>query len=247
MKTAKSISLIITFLIGTVGIITSCTEKTINDGSTKTSLPAVEFNDASVSDKNSVIIDVRTPEEYESGHITNSVNVDYNAPDFGTNAAKISKEKTVYIYCRSGARSARAATMMRAQGYKVIELQGGIIRWEEAGLPVQTGGYVEPSNSGMNQQQFDALLNTSKLVLVDFNAAWCGPCKRMEPFLKQLSKEMSSTLDIVRIDVDDNPDIASSKGIEALPTFHAYRDGRLVWQGVGYMSKEDLQKKLQGL
>ncbi len=247
MKYPKTWIAVIFMLIGTVGITTSCTTKTAQNTNDTTSLEAKAFSAQSAANKDAVILDVRTPDEYVGGHIHNALNIDYNAADFKVNASKLPKEKVVYIYCRSGARSASAATIMRADGYNVIELEGGIMKWEGAGLPVETGPYVEPASSGMNEDQFNTLLNTSKLVLVDFNAAWCGPCKRMEPSLNQLSSEMASSLDIVRIDVDDNPTIASIKGIEALPTLHAYKNGKLIWQSVGYMSKADLHNKLRTL
>jgi len=245
--------------VGTLSIATSCAKESGAAGGQETVLNAVEFNNEFIKHKEAVLLDVRTPEEFVGGHIKSAVNIDYNGADFKSNANKIAKDKPVYIYCRSGSRSAAAAKIMRTDGYNVIELNGGIMKWQASGFPVVTGvevengdsgmngGSVIDNESGMNIVQFNKLLETPKLVLVDFNAVWCGPCKRMEPFLKQLSTEMSSTLEIIRIDVDENPSIATAKNIEALPTFHAYKNGKLVWQGLGYMSKNQLQKKLKTL
>lgn len=81
-----------------------------------------------------VILDVRRPEEYAEGHIKNALNIDWKNPDeFATKAAQLDKSKPVYLYCRSGVRSAKAADWLRSNGFtQVVELEGGIKAWTEA-------------------------------------------------------------------------------------------------------------------
>ncbi|MQL85212.1 hypothetical protein Taro_017726, partial [Colocasia esculenta] len=74
---------------------------------------------------------------------------------------------------------------------------------------------------------FDELLEKSeKPVLVDFYATWCGPCQYMVPVLEQVSDALNDKIQIVKIDTEKYPNIASRYGIEALPTFIIFRDGK---------------------
>lgn len=76
------------------------------------------------------IVDVRTASEYAEGHIPNAVNIDVYSPDFAEKIAKLDKERTVAIYCRSGRRSKSAAEQAVKQGFKVVELDGGVLSWK---------------------------------------------------------------------------------------------------------------------
>lgn len=87
--------------------------------------------------KNSILLDVRTESEFQSGHLEQAKNLNYNAPDFANQLAKLDKNRTYFVYCAAGVRSARAASVMRSQGFKnVIELKGGLNAWQAAKLPV---------------------------------------------------------------------------------------------------------------
>ncbi|MCK0189637.1 rhodanese-like domain-containing protein [Arenibacter sp. F20364] len=86
---------------------------------------------AAIAGKKVQLIDVRTPNEYGGGHIKNAVNVDFfNAAGFERYCEKMSKDKPVYLYCRSGARSQRAAHKLIGMGFeKVYDLRGGYMSW----------------------------------------------------------------------------------------------------------------------
>ena len=87
---------------------------------------------------NLVLLDVRTPEEYNSGAIANAVNIDFYETDFSDKLSKLDKSKTYLVYCRSGKRSNKTANMLIDQGFKnVVDLDGGIIAWQEAGMSVK--------------------------------------------------------------------------------------------------------------
>lgn len=96
----------------------------------------------------------------------------------------------------------------------------------------------------MTRPQFDALLDSDKLVLVDFYADWCGPCKKMTPYLEEIKTEMSDKVTLVRINTDDNPELAQQLSIEGLPTLLLFKNKSLVWQNVGYIPKEEVVKQL---
>ncbi len=76
------------------------------------------------------LVDVRTAEEYAEGHIPNAVNIDVSSPDFVEKVSTLDKNRTVALYCRSGRRSKRAAELVVNLGFKVVELDGGIISWQ---------------------------------------------------------------------------------------------------------------------
>ena len=85
-----------------------------------------------IKQKSVQLIDVRTPEEYGAGHIEGALNIDVQSGDFESQVnAQISRKKPVAVYCRSGKRSARAASALSKMGYKVVyDLQGGYLAWE---------------------------------------------------------------------------------------------------------------------
>lgn len=91
-----------------------------------------------MKESSSQIVDVRTPEEFSAGHITNAVNMDVTADGFEQQIETLDKEKPVMVYCKSGGRSARAASILKDKGFKnVYDLDGGIIGWEEAKKPIE--------------------------------------------------------------------------------------------------------------
>ena len=79
------------------------------------------------------LVDVRTPEEFSSGNIDKAININYFSDSFKADITALDKDKPVYLYCRSGNRSAKAARILQQLGYsKLYDLQGGIIAWERA-------------------------------------------------------------------------------------------------------------------
>jgi len=84
-----------------------------------------------------VILDVRTPAEYQNGAISGAVNLDIYAADFKTKLAELDKNKTYLVYCRTGHRSAQAAAMMRDLKFQeVYDLSGGVTDWTQKGYPL---------------------------------------------------------------------------------------------------------------
>ena len=80
------------------------------------------------------LLDVRSDDEFEDGHIAGAIHIDVNDNDFEAKASQaLDDKRPVAVYCRSGRRSARAASMLSGLGYKVTNLAGGVIAWEDAG------------------------------------------------------------------------------------------------------------------
>ncbi len=84
----------------------------------------------------SVVLDVRTPDEYAGGHVDGAINMDVLAPDFRTRAAALDPDGTYYLYCRSGARSGRAATILQSLGVTEAHNAGGFDALVRGGAPV---------------------------------------------------------------------------------------------------------------
>jgi rhodanese-related sulfurtransferase len=102
-----------------------------------TELSPTEAATILADDPPEVILDVRTPEEYASGHIESAQNIDFQAADFDSKIAALDPSATTFVYCRSGNRSSQAVAAMRSAGFTdILHLSDGVIGWEGAGLPL---------------------------------------------------------------------------------------------------------------
>jgi thioredoxin len=203
-------------------------------------LEAPAFAEKIKNTPNAQILDVRTPQEFAGDHIENAKNINWLNADFATNATTLDKTKPVFLYCKSGGRSNKAASKLAEMGFTTIyDLQGGILKWEAAGLSKPSDKLV-----GINRQQFEALLNSDKKVLINFFAPWCAPCKKMEPYISKMQKENSDKVVIVRLNADENKTIMKELKVEELPTLLLYENKNLKWKSSGFVSEEDLKKQI---
>ena len=98
----------------------------------------------------------------------------------------------------------------------------------------------------LTDANFDAEVVKSTLpTITDFWAAWCGPCKMIAPILDQLAGEYTGKLKITKLDVDQNPTLATRFGVMSIPTLILFKDGQPVERLVGYMPKEKLVERLK--
>jgi thioredoxin 1 len=98
--------------------------------------------------------------------------------------------------------------------------------------------------SHLTDQNFTAETG-SGLVLVDFWAPWCGPCKMIAPVLEEIDAEMGDKVKITKLDVDDNPQTAANFGVMSIPTLLVFKNGEVVDKVVGFQPKEALEGVLQ--
>ncbi len=91
---------------------------------------------------------------------------------------------------------------------------------------------------------FDELLADEKLVIVDFWATWCGPCRMLSPLLDEVEEEMAEKITVVKVNVDDADEIAMRYRIMSIPTLMFFKNGQLVDKSVGAMPKSALVEKI---
>ena len=103
-------------------------------------------------------------------------------------------------------------------------------------------------NIVITKANFEAeVLKSSVPVLLDFWAAWCGPCRMVSPVIEQLAVEYSGRLKVGKINVDEEADLASRHGIVSIPTLIVYKDGQIAKQAVGAVPKQNIEALFKDL
>lgn len=80
----------------------------------------------------------------------------------------------------------------------------------------------------VNHSEFEQLITENKLVVADYTATWCGPCRVVSPLIDKLATEYAESVTVVKIDIDENPDAAKKHGIRSIPAVLVFRDGEVV-------------------
>ena len=188
---------------------------------------------------NAQLIDVRTEDEFNGGHIKNAKNIDWNGNDFDAQLTSLDKTKPLLVYCLSGGRSKKAAAKLTELGFKeVLELDGGYLAWSNAN-PQSNAVWT-----GMTKEEYAKLLTSDKIVVIDFYAKWCASCKKMAPYLEKMNTELASTVTIHRIDADKNKSLFNALGYQGLPVIFVYKNGKETFRKNEFVSEEELRKAL---
>ena len=123
------------YLLATLGLNVACAQASYEDVDVK------GFAEL-MTNPNVVVLDVRTADEFKDGHLVGALNIDQAQGDFIQKVKEaLPTDRTIAVYCRSGRRSANAAGRLAAEGYKAVNLKGGILAWKEAKMPVTTDTY----------------------------------------------------------------------------------------------------------
>lgn len=186
------------------------------------------------------LLDVRTASEYQAGHLKNSLQADWlNKEQFADRIKYLDKNKPLLVYCASGMRSGAAAQWLLANGFKDVQnLKGGMTAWKMEGK-----SFEAPANiPQMSLANYQSLSNSGDIVLVDFGAEWCPPCKTMEPVLAQLQTELNGKYHFVKVDGGNDIDVMKANKVEALPVFIVYKKGKEVWRKQGVVELSVLKE-----
>ena len=211
-----------------------------NETASKHVIDVPEFSKAIEKIPDIQLLDVRTPKEFQEGHIQGATNFDWLGDYFNLQITNLDKNKPVYVYCMSGKRSSDATEVLLKNGFEVYELTGGILNWRKHQMPEVS---EKPAKGGMGLEDFNGLVNQSQPVLVDFYAPWCAPCKVMEPYLNKIADE--GQVNVLRINIDEHKKIAKEFKIYAIPLLKLYKDGKIVWQHNGSLNEVGIRKGLE--
>jgi rhodanese-related sulfurtransferase len=204
-------------------------------------LSAEEFEKGILKDS-AQILDVRTVGEYNSGHIEKALWADWNnETEFKRRSSFIDKKRPVYVYCLSGGRSSSAANKMRKQGFNVYELKGGINAWKASNKNIAG----KTNEKQMSIDEYNVSIGSNRIVLVDFGATWCPPCKTMEPIIRSLQKKHESKFALLKVDGGKDEELLKKFNLTALPVFIVYKNGKEVWRKDGVVSEKELESVLQ--
>lgn len=195
-----------------------------------------------INAQQSQLLDVRTAGEYQSGHLKNSLQADWlNQEQFADRVQYLDKNKPLLVYCASGVRSAAAAKWFLKNGFTNVQnLKGGLISWKLEGRPMDG----VDDNTQMSVDAYNQLTTSNQVVLVDFGAEWCPPCKKMEPVLQQLQKELPNQFKLVKVDGGNDLDVMKAQKVDALPVFIIYKNGKEVWRKQGVVAFAELKQQL---
>ncbi|MFY7911340.1 MAG: thioredoxin domain-containing protein [Emticicia sp.] len=191
------------------------------------------------------LIDVRTPEEYMRGHLKRAINLNFNDDNFEDIVkTKLDKTRPVFVYCFSGRRSTDAAAFLRDLGYKeVYDMAGGFAKWTSSSKPYASNNTTTQPIAAFTLENLDRVVKSNSLVLIDFYAEWCGPCKKMNPILNRIA-DQNKNVKLLKIDAEKSDNIASVFKVEEIPTYVIIKNGRQVWRGVGEMEEAELKEVL---
>lgn len=93
-------------------------------------------------------------------------------------------------------------------------------------------------------ESFQELIQSEQPVLVDFYATWCGPCKAMEPIVKEVAKAVQGKARVVKVDIDKRVQLAQIYNVQAVPTFMIFKKGNIIWRHPGMIDKNTMLNQL---
>ena len=193
-----------------------------------------------------VLLDVRTNEERLNGYIANSTHIDYYDEAFYNKINLLDRNKPIYIYCKVGGRSSKAATKIINAGFKkVFNLEGGFLKWSSNNLPIQlTKNLNKEITQEYNKLSLDSVITSNDNLLLYISTKWCLPCKRMNPVVDSLSKNFANDVKILKLDLDRNMFLNELYDIKSIPLFVLYKNNKKVWFKNGIIAYSELAIKL---
>ena len=102
---------------------------------------------------------------------------------------------------------------------------------------------IDLNSSNFNEE----ITNTDKLVLIEFFATWCGPCKMLSPIISEIANEHLTSIKVCKVNVDENQDLALKYNIVSVPTLLFLKDGEIIKSSIGFCSKSELESIINDL
>ncbi len=213
-----------------------------NNSNSQTGVLSTAVFQQKMNQPNIQILDVRTAEEYQSGHIKNALQANWlDKTQFADRIQHLDKAIPVLVYCASGVRSGQAMKAMAQQGFKeVYNMEGGMSAWKVEGKPFESAASIPE----MSIAAFQSKVNETTIALVDIGAEWCPPCKKMEPVLAQLQKDMGNKYALIKVDGGNDITVMKYLQFQALPTFIVFKNGKETWRKQGIVSLDELKKAI---
>ena len=213
----------------------SSTEKKVLD------ISAVDFSSKIITNPG-IILDVRTVNEINNGHIENASFIDFYDENFNEKAAWINKDLPVYVYCHAGGRSKKAAEILIDLGQKeVYNITGGYSEWKDNGFKViNQGKELSFKSKTYSSDEIESVINQNKSVLLVFKTPWCLPCKKLVPVLNELKKLYPQTY-VLELNMDTNSQIAKYYDVSSIPTLLYFYNNTLSKKHTGYISVNGLK------
>lgn len=189
-----------------------------------------------LKENNVQLVDIRTAEEYQSGYIHGARNISFMDQRFAEKVLQLAKDKPVALYSSVEEQSGEAAEILVKQGFKeVYLLKGGAKAWSKAGYKFEKPLPPEPVYKKLTQQEYDGLVQSEKIVLVEFGAVWCGPCRLLKPVLSQIKdRYRDQKFRLITLDVDENKALSDKLLVNEIPLLLIYKDGVLQEQLIGF-------------
>ena len=204
-------------------------------------LSVKDFSERLNITENPQLLDVRTPQEYVVEHVDKSINNNILDDEFASKTKTLDASKPVFVYCKAGSRSAKAAEKLAELGFKTIyNLDGGLMKWNANGMAKPSAKII-----GICSQEYAELLKKSNKTIVNFYAKWCEPCKIMEPYLLKMQQELKGKINLVRLNADENKTIIDELKLDGLPIIIIYENQKEIYRHFGFLSETDLKKQLQ--
>ncbi|MEA2043542.1 MAG: thioredoxin domain-containing protein [Bacteroidota bacterium] len=218
---------------------------------------AVELNDVIqtnaeefrgiINDRPGILLDVRTKSEFEAEHIKNADQLNYYAFDFKRNLLLLPKDENIYLYCNTGYRSQKAGEFLVSRGYtNVINMQHGIMEWNLNEFKVVKGERSELlKKDKLSIKNFNKLTQSETLILFDFYAPWCAPCRQMMPMIDSLKTEYHGKILIVKVNADASKKLIKNLELIGVPYQALYQNGNLLHAKSGKATREEIVELFQ--
>lgn len=192
----------------------------------KNELGPEEFSEALKSDRNILLIDLRSVTDFSKGHIPGAINIDSASSAYNWQVSGLETAQKVFIYGQNEERNKQAAAYFESQGFhSVTLLKGGFDAWLNAGYVVTPAELISAAELTLNE--FCDILEQEHLVIVCFYLPGNQSCKKIGTALDELAIDYYGKIKIFRIDLETHKHLADQMGIQFSPTLQFYENGTL--------------------